>query len=370
MEMQRKEERKKGLSSGSLQSSSPFSPPIRQMSSSMSTPSPSTTQTATSSNFQALAAGGGAKKGMQLGGMGAKSKMSDMLEAIRTEEGISAQAMEEPPVSPPAASGVNAAGVVQPAEQPQVKMGSVHLVLDEKLSATVNRDGGMENLEVKGELLLRAGDAEHAKVQVLLSSKGNWKEDVQFKTHPQVDKGLWSSQHLICPRDHQSKPFPVGQLLPVLKWRFASKDEGQLPFNVTVWPTPAGGQQIDVSAEYEFVAIDKLEQLRNVLISIPLPTSATPKIDHIDGEYSINPKLKCLEWRIPLIDSSNSSGTLEFSVSGEDVATLFPVRVTFSVEDHPFCDVDIATVKMIDGGQEVDGHTRQVQLSTDDYRII
>lgn len=38
--------------------------------------------------------------------------------------------------------------------------------MDEKISASLNRDGGLENMEVKGELTLRIAAADKARLKV------------------------------------------------------------------------------------------------------------------------------------------------------------------------------------------------------------
>ena len=56
---------------------------------------------------------------------------------------------------------------------------SVHIAIDEKFNAVLNRDGGVESLEVKGELMLRVTDPEKARVQVAMAPVSD--SAVQFK---------------------------------------------------------------------------------------------------------------------------------------------------------------------------------------------
>jgi len=48
-----------------------------------------------------------------------------------------------------------------------------------------------------------------------------------------------------------------------------------------------------------------------------------------------------LIWRLPSIDSSNPSGSLEFNCEGEDTESFFPVSVQFESE-RLICDVDVS----------------------------
>jgi hypothetical protein len=98
--------------------------------------------------------------------------------------------------------------------------------IEEKMSATMNRDGGLDSLEVKGELVLKVGEPEKARLRLALNATED--SNIQFKTHPHVDKSLWASQHTITTKD-PAKPFPTQQPVPVLKWRYVTKDESRIP---------------------------------------------------------------------------------------------------------------------------------------------
>jgi hypothetical protein len=80
--------------------------------------------------------------------------------------------------------------------------------------------------------------------------------------------------------------------------------------------------------------------LFNVNIVIPLPGHSPPKVGECDGSYTVDASRKCLIWKIPMIDSSNSSGMIEFAVSSEDVDGLFPIRATFSSKSL-FCELQV-----------------------------
>ena len=44
----------------------------------------------------------------------------------------------------------------------------VHIAMEEKLSITANRDGGIQNLEVKGQMMLRITDPQVSQVKLLI----------------------------------------------------------------------------------------------------------------------------------------------------------------------------------------------------------
>lgn len=47
---------------------------------------------------------------------------------------------------------------------------SVHVWIEERVSVAANRDGGLEQMEVRGVLTLRVGDAANARVRLTLQA--------------------------------------------------------------------------------------------------------------------------------------------------------------------------------------------------------
>ncbi len=72
----------------------------------------------------------------------------------------------------------------------------------------------------------------------------------------------------------------------------------------------------------------------------------TPVIGKIDGDYQFDSRKTTLIWSLPVIDQSNSEGTLEFSVRGKS-ADFFPIQVDF-VAETPFCDIKVKDRKYFD----------------------
>lgn len=111
----------------------------------------------------------------------------------------------------------------------------MHLVVRETLSLELNRDGGLSSLSLKGDLDLRISDP--AKTVLVISlpppssyAKQTGANDLQFKTHPNVDKKAWSERGEIKLKEGK-RGFPVGQGLGVLKWRMTGKDESIVPLS-------------------------------------------------------------------------------------------------------------------------------------------
>lgn len=107
----------------------------------------------------------------------------------------------------------------------------VHLAIREKLSLALNRDGGLDSLELKGDLDLRIASPDVSKIVLQLSHSDNFTtNDLQFKTHPRIDKKAWTDSKKIQLRDTK-QAFPVRTGLAVLKWRLTSKDESIVPLS-------------------------------------------------------------------------------------------------------------------------------------------
>lgn len=109
---------------------------------------------------------------------------------------------------------------------------SIHIVIKEQISLSLLRDGGVQSMEVKGDMNLQISDAALAHLRITLSSPstdfgGN---SLQFKQHPNVAKFTPGKDRVVALKD-PSRAFPVGQSLAVLKWRYAGTDESNVPLS-------------------------------------------------------------------------------------------------------------------------------------------
>lgn len=365
--MQRREMKRKGSNhqlGGSLHSMS--SHPISMGAPLMSSTSSSSQQW--QSNVPSASSGSSQKRGMQLG---AKNKTGGMFEAIRQDEGITddmVQSMNAVSVSASSPVQTNGGAIAVPAEQPKVKMGDVHVGIEEKITATLHKDGGIENLEAKGEVHLRVANQENSLIKLNFSLASE--SGIQFKTHPNVDKSLWSTETSIAPKD-KAKPFALNTSLPVLKWRFSSKDESLVPLSVNVWPSPNNDGSFDCSVEFEL--LDDRFELNDVIIQIPIPHSGgQPTVNSIDGDYQFQVGARKLDWHISKIDTSNTSGTLEFTISAnspDDANELFPVTVNFQ-SPTTLCQVKLLNVTKLENQSEPVDFTSQVSVYADRYTVV
>lgn len=191
----------------------------------------------------------GPSKGMKL----AKDKKNDIFSALARE----GEAVDNAPLAAPSAP------VVAASSDP------ISVKIEEKLSVRMNKEGGLEQMGVQGTLTVLCTDKEKAYIQLAIATGNN--AGVQFNTHPNIDKALYSSKQLLGVKD-PSKPFPIGLPQVILKWRFQTTDVDLVPITVNCWPTPSASETF-INIEYEATA---KYDLHNVVIAIPgMPPTAT-----------------------------------------------------------------------------------------------
>lgn len=312
-----------------------------------------------------VAAGAG-RKGMSLGGKSKKSE--NLLDSLRAEGEM---VDERPAAVKTAASGGAAAAAAAAAAYSAVPAKPVQLSAVEKLSLTINRDGGVQNLEVKGDLLLHIADPSKAMVRMLVTNGDAEQRGFQFRTHPNVDRTLFATQKMIGLKD-PSKPFPAANVsstpLAVLRWRYVSKDEADAPLLINCWPSETGSEST-VNIEYELGSGPAARELRNVVISIPLGSSAAqPTVSQCDGEFVYNTRSQNVEWTLPVIDASNRTGSLEFTTAVCDASSFFPVTVSF-MSKYLYSQVDVTGASHATSSEPVD-FSFEGSLAPDSFSIV
>jgi len=285
-------------------------------------------------------------KGMQLGHKN-NNNVNDLVSQMQEE--VSNQVMAEQ-----MASNMN---------EPATPVEPVHAIISEKISLAATHDGGLENLEIKGDMILRISDPNSTRLRIQLDNSFN--RNFQFKTHPQVDKKLFNSGSVIALKD-PTKPFPVGTPLGILKWRFATRDENFIPLSINCWPSLAANGSCDVNIEYE-LEVPNIT-LNNVSIIIPYPGMGNPTVGDVDGSYNVNQQNRYIEWQIPIIDADNRSGSMEFNCQGNDTNAFFPVRVNFT-SHQSFSNINISDIQLVENGSSVN-YSHETKLMPDNYIIM
>jgi hypothetical protein len=219
------------------------------------------------------------------------------------------------------------------------------LALEEKITVAMTREGGIEQCEVKGTLTLtantEAGSAAVIEVnRTALAGLSNW----TFATHPKVDKKSYEQAGTLTLK---KGGFPVGRGVGILRWSYHGEDAA--PLTINCWPEDEGGA-INVNIEYELTRTDLV--LQDVNILLPLGTTDPPVVESIDGVYKHDPTAGMMCWHFDKIDSSNSTGSLEFSIPGSNPDAFFPVQVGFR-SDSLLCPVEITSVTSSQNGTAI-----------------
>merc|ERR1711968_314935 len=243
----------------------------------------------------------------------------------------------------------------------QLPQHPIMLVVAEKVSARMTRDGMVDSFEVKGSLTLTARDDESAKcsVQLKVDNAG----DFVFNTHPKVNKPLYDKSMLLQLKD-TSKGFPSERPVGILRWSYASNNDDLVPLKINCWPEEESRGQMNVSIEY---TLEGGKELHDVRIRIPLGTSESPGIISIDGSHRFNPQTCELLWELQFIDKSNPTWSLEFTIAQKDPDSFFPITVEFNSKEL-FCNVEVAAVTSVGSGTPIQyGYSKG--LTTDEYFI-
>lgn len=282
--------------------------------------------------------------GMQLG---KGQKTNQFLESLKAEGEVIVEDVR------PAAGHVKSA--VAPSDP-------IAIALEENLVVSLKKDGGLDNLEVKGTLSLVIQNKEDTQLRIQVETGSN--KNFQFKTHPLIDKELYSRENILGLKD-LSKSFQTGTPASILKWRLQSKQESLVPLSINCWPSISGRESY-VNIEYE---ASKAFELQNVLISIPLPALRDPPVvNQIDGDWRYDLRKSTLEWSIDLIDNTNRSGSMEFVVPAADPSSFFPIDVNFSASKI-FCDIKVTGVLPPNGGGNMK-YAERTQLVVDSYQVV
>ena len=222
---------------------------------------------------------------------------------------------------------------------PTIVQQPVMLAIVEKLTAKISRDGLIDSYEIKGSLTLTANNDESGVCSVQLKLGSNISQ-FTLNTHPKINKSLIDRNGLLQLKDI-TKGFPSARPVGILKWTYSNTSDEFLPLKINCWPEEEGRNRMNVSIEYT------MEQshltLHDVEITIPLGTSNPLSVASIDGTYKHSASNCQVLWQIPLIDSSNSSGSFEFSINQNDSDNFFPIEVSFS-SSQLLCQAEVVSV--------------------------
>ncbi|XP_071531635.1 coatomer subunit delta [Panulirus ornatus] len=259
-------------------------------------------------------------------------------------------------------SSTESVSKMAPIITPQVDVEAVHIVMAEDVVVRAGRDGGLQNMEVQGILKLRISDPDHGFIKVQVDNTDS--RPVQVQTHPNVDRDLWRSCGQIGMKI-SNKPFPHNTDVGVLKWRIQTSDDSHVPLSINCWPQENGAGGCDVNIEYNLE--NREMQLNEVTITIPLAPGAPPPIvNECEGEHEYDRGHCALVWRIPVIDKTAPTASMDFTARGAP-DNFFPVRVNFT-STRLYCDLKVLGVVSTSDGAPV-AFSQEVLLKTNVYEI-
>ncbi|KAF6004149.1 Coatomer subunit delta [Cyanidiococcus yangmingshanensis] len=340
----------------------------------------SATEASSSSSNITVSAGG---RGLALGK--SRTTADDWMARMRAE-GELGETPSVPQEKPTANATVREVpGAAQSAARPTEPAPSMayspasafHLTLEEKLSAHLSRDGGLESLEVRGELLLQISDPELASVRIYTNPlPASIIQTAQLRLHPMLDKALWQSEWTLAQRSPE-RPFPHGSPTPasLIKWRLQTNDERLLPLSFNCWPTVSSDETV-MNVEYEMPSrsmvadITAPAELNRVTVRIPLPeaflTSSALQISRVDGSLTLDTETNAVLWELPPLRAPCSGG-VEFSLpQAVDIESMFPIQVQASTTQL-YINLEILRVELV--GKPPLSRNKEVQF-TQERRLV
>ncbi len=243
---------------------------------------------------------------------------------------------------------------------------SIHVKIEEKVNAQLNREGGVASLDIKGEMFITVADSDNASIQLQLQQ--NYDASFQPRLHPNLDKQAFQDHLLLVPKNQ--KPFPAKTALKVLTWKNSQVQEQYVPLVVTCWPSVTSGG-LSVTVEYELGA-PQLE-LNNVEIYIPVANTQKVKVEsqqQLIGTYKLDNRKGELIWQIDTISKqSNSTGSLEFFLAQTtDENCLWPLRIQFQASSRTISAIGVSQV-LNSQQQQVHRYSLENSVSTGDYLV-
>lgn len=290
--------------------------------------------------------------------LGKKSKATDIYEKVRGDLGPEIEE-ESPLVTPQVETSLQESALAR--ESFTTDREPVHVTIAESISATLTREGALKSFEVKGDLQLRITDPSLTKLR--LDLQANPTHGAQFRTHPNVDKALFTSTSAIQLKD-TTKRFPANNAIGVLRWRVASSADNSdiLPITFTVWVNK-GSDSTTVTVEYELTGSDSLH---DVVVTIPYGVDE-PAVSSFDAVYEVSGD--SLDWNLGTVDESNPSGSFEFESTGDgDENEFFPMSVWFS-KAKPFVDVDVLDASLLEMEGESTGFSKDISSVAENFLI-
>jgi len=251
-----------------------------------------------------------------------KKKPGDILSGLGPSEPAPTEATEQAAEPAPAP-------VVNPLADP------VQVRIEEKVVANLQSEGGLVGeADCQGMFQVTVLDAQ--KADLVCFKLGKQDQEFKYKVHPNLNKQ--SHANNILEVREPSRAFRANTPAPLVKWRYTTNKEAFLPISIACWPTTtAEGTQIVVELELTDTEIT----LENVHIRFPAAPSSKPNVSSAEpGEAVYESASGEVHWHIPVLDTNDGNGTLEFSAAA-DLASLLPASLEAWWRGQTKCPMDI-----------------------------
>lgn len=305
-------------------------------------------------------------KGMKLGGVGGNQKKDSLMAAMAKEDNLLGGFGGGGGASGGSAADAFGLGfAAAPPAAPAAPSAPATILVEERLTVQMTREGGIESSEIKGTITYTANTDAGTQASVAVNKsayaskcKAGW----SFATHPKVDKKVYEKSGVLSIKG--GKGFPINRSVGILRWSYSGEDSA--PFTVNCWPEDEGNGTINVNMEFELQRPDAV--ITDVNILFPLGTVDPPAIDSIDGVYKHDPTTGMMCWHHDVIDANNPNGALEFSIAGGNVDAFFPVQMAFTSQSL-MCPIEITSVSATANGSPIPNNM-EVRVVPETYQCV
>lgn len=200
----------------------------------------------------------------------------------------------------------------------------ISLSIEESVSAVISRDGVIQSFEVAGSLTLLVKDETFSNCVILVKQPAK-SFDVQFKTHPNIDRQAYLERGELQRGGGQS--FPALQNVSLAKWRCTHDDQHQiasLPIEISI-----GQEQSEATGDTVItVSYNSETPLNDLTIQIPTDDSCDVLSVAGGGSFSHDAAASLLVWKCDASDGGG--GVLTFC--GSSVDCFLPISVLFEAD--------------------------------------
>lgn len=102
----------------------------------------------------------------------------------------------------------------------------------------------------------------------------------------------------------------------------------------------------------------------------PISAGSYPTVSSHSGEWSLDPNSHSLAWSTPLVSvlDNTRSGSLIFTVGGDDPGAFFPVKVTFNGQGS-LAGIDVASISKVGGGDNP-AFSVDASVTAEEYLVV